>query len=252
MTLASTINDHANVNAAAWRFYEQDASIDGSLEIKIDPLAEDEVGDAPLFTTERRLQRLAIVACDTGARFAREGIKHDAAAWMLAPRELFGGARPIDACQGRGAFVRATLLHGLSLGLDADPAELDALLEQDDEVDALDPIEEVPSAWPASDGTMRLFTCTVEGRFGSGGRCIQAFCAMVATNEAVVRRRLNLRYGERLGAAANVEEGFDAESELAKSLLSPNMAKMLSAIARDPAGEMGAGLDIQVEQRFAA
>src|SRR3954469_7976833 len=96
-----------------------------------DPLEADGRGDAPVLTPERRLRRVAIVAADRGARFERERIVHDPVAWLLAPRALFGGRRPLDACQDCTRFLRAAVLHGLSLGLDADPREVDALADDD-------------------------------------------------------------------------------------------------------------------------
>ena len=40
---------------------------------------------------------------------------------MLAPRRLFRGAAAIEACLERDDCMRAVLLHGLSIGLDAAP-----------------------------------------------------------------------------------------------------------------------------------
>jgi hypothetical protein len=97
-----------------------------------DPMDRDEPSDEPVVTTRRRLLRLSILATEVGARFAREGIGHDPAAWMLTPRMAFGGARPIEACQDLHDFGRAILLHGLGLGLDADPNVLDEFLAEDD------------------------------------------------------------------------------------------------------------------------
>ncbi|TVV76252.1 hypothetical protein [Sphingomonas solaris] len=104
-----------------------DAAPDAAFPL-CDPLEDDSPDDALLITSARRLQRLAIIAAETGARFARDGIAHDAAAWMLAPRRLFGGRPAITACMERPHFGRALLLHGLSLGLDAEPADVDDLL----------------------------------------------------------------------------------------------------------------------------
>lgn len=218
-----------------------------------DPLVADHPDDPVVPTTGRRLQRLAIVAADVGARFAREAIPHDPVAWLLAPRDLFDGACAIDACQDRDAFVRATLLHGLSLGLDADGAELDALLAADEDGDEGIAAEEAQSYAPAPPpGSARLFTCTVEGRVGSGGRSVQAFCATVAADEESFRRRLCVRYGQALGEAALVKEGFDPEGVIARTLLSDAVRRMLLAVARDPDDDLAVGLDLQVEQRFAA
>lgn len=219
----------------------------------MDPLACDHPDDRVVPTTERRLHRLAIVAADVGARFVREDIPHDPVAWLLAPRDLFGGARALDACQERDAFLRATLLHGLSLGLDADRDDVDALLAAEEDGEDGPMGEETPylgSSCPR--GSARLFTCTIEGRVGSGGRCMQAFCATVAPDEEVFRRRLSVRYGQALGETATVQEGFDPDGVIAKTLLSDSVRRMLSIVARDPGADLGMGLDLQVEQRFAA
>lgn len=96
-----------------------------------DPLEPDKVGDAAVNTTRRALTRLALVAVETGIRFQREGIGHDPMAWMLAPRQLFEGEVPLEACLKREHCLRAILLHGLSVGLDATPKQIDALLADD-------------------------------------------------------------------------------------------------------------------------
>ncbi len=110
-------------------------SISGEVlgEWDVDPMMQDASTDEVVMTTRRRLLRLSILATEVGARFASEGISHDPAAWMLTPRSAFDGSRPIDACQDLRSFERAILLHGLGLGLDADPGVLDALLLEDDE-----------------------------------------------------------------------------------------------------------------------
>ena len=97
-----------------------------------DPLDPDSGQDLPLLVTHRRLIRLALVAAETGARFQREGLDQDPVAWMLAPRELFGGRDGIEAALGLDGCLRAILLHGLSIGLDADPAVVDDLLADDE------------------------------------------------------------------------------------------------------------------------
>jgi len=93
-----------------------------------DPLEKDLAGDDRIAMTRRRLVRLALVACETGARFERDGVRHDPMAWMLAPRRLFGGRSAIDACLELEGCNRAIVLHGLALGLDADADEIDDLL----------------------------------------------------------------------------------------------------------------------------
>ncbi|HZG09121.1 MAG TPA: 3'-5' exonuclease [Allosphingosinicella sp.] len=92
-----------------------------------DPLIEDSPTDQLVQVSQRGLCRLATVAVDTGARFQRERLDDDPVEWLLSPKELFNGRPPIEACLERRHFLRATLLHGLSLGLDAAPETLDRL-----------------------------------------------------------------------------------------------------------------------------
>lgn len=96
-----------------------------------DPLDDDLANDDCVVLTRRRLVRLALVACETGARFQRDGVRHDPMAWMLAPRRLFGGRAAIDACLELDGCNRAIVLHGLALGLDADAEEIDDLLSDE-------------------------------------------------------------------------------------------------------------------------
>ncbi len=96
-----------------------------------DPLDPDSPYDFPVIATRRRLIRLALVAAETGARFQREGMDHDPMAWMLASRELFDGRDAVEAALELQHCTRAILLHGLGLGLDADPAVIDDLCTDD-------------------------------------------------------------------------------------------------------------------------
>lgn len=150
-----------------------------------DPLEPDDRADRPVLTTERRLRRLAIVAADTGARFARERIGHDPMAWLLAPRALFDGRNALDACQSRSGFMRAVLLHGLSLGLDADPDEVDGMRDEGDgQPCSTPPVGEgvtLPSA-------PRFFVCSVDDLDSLAGGA--AVWLMPAEDEAAARRRL--------------------------------------------------------------
>lgn len=97
-----------------------------------DPMGHDEEDDLIISTTRRAITRVALVAAETASRFAREDIDHDPMAWMMCPRRIFDGAAAIDACLELNSFVRATMLHGLSLGLDAEPEDIDSLLIDDD------------------------------------------------------------------------------------------------------------------------
>lgn len=95
----------------------------------IDPLDPDGLEDMPLVVTRRQLIRLAVVSTEVGARFQRDAVDHDGMAWMLAPRALFDGRDAIDAALEQHHCIRALLLHGLGLGLDARPADIDELIE---------------------------------------------------------------------------------------------------------------------------
>lgn len=104
------------------------SDMNASLALPIeDPLAPDCPTDIAVRTTRRSLCRVVTVAAEAASRFQREGIEHDPVAWMMTPRRLFSGGAALDACLERKAFTRAVLLHGLSLGLDAEPDEVDEL-----------------------------------------------------------------------------------------------------------------------------
>lgn len=207
-----------------------------------DPLDEDTTSDEIVVTTRRGLLRLATVASETGSRFAREGVEHDPVAWLLAPRRLFDGEAAIDACLTRDGCLRGILLHGLSLGLDADPDEVDALSEEDDEESFQGEMDEVshPTLWTSyiSDHT--------------GGGFVHAFDAVIASTRAEAVSRLSARHGADLIATMEIEEGFDPSRPLAEALVSPAVADMLSHIAGDPSSPLAAGLSVSIEQRFAA
>ena len=94
-----------------------------------DPLDADLPSDEVVTTTRRGMIRVALVATEVATRFQRDGVAHDAMAWMLSPRDLFAGEAAVDACVARDACLRGVLMHGLSLGLDADPREIDELVE---------------------------------------------------------------------------------------------------------------------------
>lgn len=92
----------------------------------LDPLADDSGG---MIAVRRvALVRIACVAAETGARMQRDGLAEDPLGWMVKPLELFEGRAPIEACMERNACSKAILLHGLGLGLDAEPAVIDRLL----------------------------------------------------------------------------------------------------------------------------
>lgn len=134
MKLVNSMNDRHGADQA-----EQTCTIAGALISKLDPLEPDDPADPYLTLTARQLLRLAFVATETALRFEREAIDIDAVAWLCAPRNLFNGSSPLEACGSRTEFLRAMVFHGLSIGLDADAEEIDSLIS-DQLVDDFDPI----------------------------------------------------------------------------------------------------------------
>jgi hypothetical protein len=218
-----------------------------------DPMDDDAPTDAALTTTRRGLVRLALVAAETGARFQREGVAHDPMAWLLSPRALFDGATAIDACLGLDGCVRGVLIHGLSLGLDADPAVIDALAADGDHNPPrrkagrrsakVLPFTRAPGPGPE----LRLFTATVVAH--GFGETVHAFHASLAVDEAEVAGRLYCRIGAA-SADARIVAGFDAGDPLVTALVAPAMCDTLELVAADPASPLAAGLDVNIEQRF--
>lgn len=222
-----------------------------------DPLDEDAADDAVIPTTRRGLVRLALIAAETAGRFQREESDVDPMAWMLTPRRLFDGATALDACIERGACVRALLLHGLGMGLDADPTELDALtaevdLDEDDGDDGSDG----PAVPPRGRGEEphrpgpSLFTSTLVAETSEG--VVHIFDAVVADSSAAARSALRLRHGARLAEHADLVEGFRPHLPIAQALVSPAVEDMLLQVERDPSSPLARGLSVSIEQRFAA
>lgn len=214
-----------------------------------DPIAEDDFEDVPVRTTARGLCRLVVVAAQTAVRFQSEGSEHDPMAWMLSPRRLFGGGNAIKACLEREPFMRTMLLHGLSLGLDADPDDLDDLFgdEREDEVSvAMDDPHESRRA----DGEARLYTAMIVHH----GRqvMLHAFHASVASDAGEVAARLRARYGPAVASGARIVAGFDPTSGFAAALVTPAIGEMLRIVAADPTTRVAAGLDLNFEQRLDA
>lgn len=114
----------------------------------LDPLADDEAEDCLLKLSDRQLLRLLVVAADTGGRFERDGVVVDPVAWLLTPRQLFGGRAAMVACAERQHLIRAIVLNGLSLGLDADPAYIDRLMEDGEGSSAAEVLQDLTLAEP--------------------------------------------------------------------------------------------------------
>ena len=237
-----------------------------------DPLDEDSPFDEKVVTTRRGICRLALVATEVGGHFQREGVAHDPMTWMLSPRALFAGESAIDACLDRDACLRGLLLHGLSLGLDASPDAIDALTQADDDFDQEEEIDfggvrferhdhdgggddrarrresDVPATGRSGrERGPRLFTATVVAN--DGLETIHAFHASFAMDEAEIAGRLYMRMGAACADAAIVR-GFDHTSPIVEALVSPALCDTLMMVEAEPGSPLGAGLDLNVEQRF--
>jgi len=274
-----------------------------------DPLDEDHASDGALRVTRRGLTRLAVIAAETGARFQREAEGEDPMNWLLSPRRLFAGGTAIEAVLRREDFLRALLLHGLSIGLDAEPGFIDDLVSDDDDDDdhdhddhdgggyAADELETSALVMAGRDGGAprnpalgarhqgadrtgaskggqhradrgsanagdeaddgrsvgvepRLFTATLV--HDDGRMVLQAFHASICRGAIEAVQRLAARYGAYVASQAELTEGFDPSSAFAEALVSPAMSEMLQLVESEPGGELAMGLDLNLEQRFAA
>lgn len=216
-----------------------------------DPLDPDGPGDVALTTSRRALVRLALVATEVGARFQREGVGHDAMAWMLASRRLFGGEAAIDACLERDACLRAVLLHGLSLGLDAGPDQIGALLCDT-------PGDVGGGFWEGGDGIggqsgrtnarrQRLYSALIVT--ARGGELVHLFHASVAPAASVVRERIRARFGAAAAAQADIQLGVDLDCPATIGMLPPAFRVMVERGRRVRWAAM-TGLDVTVEHRI--
>ncbi|HET9639605.1 MAG TPA: hypothetical protein VFP12_10390 [Allosphingosinicella sp.] len=216
-----------------------------------DPLDFDVPTDVAVTTTRRGLVRLALVAAETGARFQREGMSHDPMSWMLAPRALFDGASAIDACLERNGCMRGLMIHGLSLGLDADPAIIDALAadgdEEELEAQPRGPGAEILPFARQPEPQLRLFTATVVSH--DRGETVHAFHASLAIDESEVKGRLYCRIGAA-SVHARIVAGFNPADPLVEALVAPAMCDTLELVDGDPGSPLAAGLDLNIEQRF--
>lgn len=125
---------------------EEDRPVGYSSIDYADPLDLDRASDLLISMTNRQLSRILFIAADTAARIQREQSSGDPMAWLFSPRRLFGGLAAVSACKDRDNFIRAIVLHGLSLGFDADPDEIDLLLQDDEDAGELSPAFNRPLA----------------------------------------------------------------------------------------------------------
>jgi hypothetical protein len=194
-----------------------------------------------------QLGRIVMLAAETGARFERDGILADPAAWMVTPRQLFGGTSAVEACRDERPFLRAMLLHGLSAGLDADPELVDALVDDDAEVIEVEAEREVEVPRLPSP-RMSLFTATVIRECPASTSHI--FHASMAFGPDEVVRELRKRIGGEAGRLAQVRRGFDPSDPIAVENVSPAIGAVLLEVAADANSPLGHGLNILIEHRF--
>ncbi|MEG3159373.1 hypothetical protein U1763_02550 [Sphingomonas sp. LB2R24] len=243
MYMETTRIDRANarpIGPSTW-FYE-------------DPTDPDAPEDDVITTTRRGLCRLATVAAEVGGRFQREGTSLDPMGWMLAPRDLFHGGAAIQACLRRDDFMRATLLHGLALGLDADPEEIDHLLDDQGDAGEGTGSGETPSRLPEPFAGLaagpHLFTAVIV-HFDEDVS-LHAFHAFVASNAEDVVELLVERHGALIAGKALISSGVDMTDPNVSDLVSPSMIRLLRHIECDPEAPFADGLAINIEQRFDA
>lgn len=200
--------------------------------------------------TRVELGRLILLSTEVGARFARDGIPHDPAAWMVAPRRLFGGRSAVDACRAEIPFMRGMLLHSLSCGLDADPNAIDAVLLEHAEIDLASSTGgnivrlDVPD--PATG--RELYTAIVVD--SEGDTCCHAFLARMATGADEVLGELKDRLGERC-RDPEIQRGFDPSHPVACAHVSAAITELLHDVAADPTSVLANGLNVFIEHRFA-
>jgi len=214
-----------------------------------DPLDADAPFDEVVVTTSRALCRLALIASETGSRFQREGEPHDPMAWLLAPRRMFGGSTALEACLKREHFMRALLLHGLSLGLDADPEDIDDLLNDNPNDCDTGPLSlDQGTAHPVS--PVRLYTASVLR--SASGSMLQAFHASVASSAEECRARIEARLGPAAAKSAEIRVGFDPAAPMVLALVPAPLVKVLRDAERRSAEPGYADFAVTIEHRVEA
>lgn len=239
-----------------------------------DPLDADRPDDVSVLATRRSLCRVALIASEAGARFQRESTACDPMAWMLAPRKLFGGVAALEACLDRDHFSRALILHGLGIGMDAEPGDIDKLLNSNDDGFESGPAngkskhaavpggcrrltrsgpahkcrtmtdeKNVPAGVFTTADRRRLYSATVV--YQTAGIDLIAFHASFAYGFDEMFERLYDRFGGEVTAVAQVRVGFDA----GHPLLPKMMVEMLSDAESWPDDGRTIDLDVNFERR---
>jgi len=227
--------------------------------VVLDPLDRDVPTDRVVVTTERAICRVVLVAAETGARFQRDAVPYDAMAWMLSPRKVFDGMAPIEACLQRDACLRGVLVHGLSLGLDVDKPEIDALMtaEDDDGFDEAEfeylygpPVSDTPGRLSRSRSgrTMRLRLYTATLADTRNNVMIQAFHASMARNVGEVRARLVGRFGQDLADVADIRPGIHRASPIVMALVPDAVIEVIRRMQRDHASPAARTFGVDIQQ----
>ena len=212
-----------------------------------DPLDADSPFDEVVITTSRSLCRLALVATETGARFQREAEAHDPMAWLLSPRRMFAGLTALEACLQREPFMRALLLHGLSLGLDADPDEIDGLT---DGRKKFRPATRSSRRTPRSVARARLYTASL--LCSTSGNMLQAFHASVASSVEEFRARLEEKFGLAAAEGAQIRVGFDPAAPVVLALVPAPVTKVLRKVERESTTPAFGNFAVTIEHRLEA
>jgi hypothetical protein len=173
-------------------------------------------------------------------------------AWMLSPRQMFDGRSALEACADRDHFVRAIVLHGLSLGVDADPSVFDWLAtgEEGDDLPRLSRPMRGRGGRKRSAARPALYCAMIA--FEGGGVILQAFHASVARHPAEVVHRLRARFGEDVAKVMEVRQGFDPGSPLAIALVPGAVADLLRKVERYSHSPRYAAFSYDTEQRLEA
>ena len=221
-----------------------------------DPLDANRPDDEVVLTTRRSICRVALLAAETAGRFHRDGLDQDPMSWMLAPLKLFEGSSALDASLDRDSCLRGILLHGLALGLDAQPSVIDALLAEDeDDDDALRPLalhdlRHEGASHRRSIPRYRLYTATI-GVVG-GHVMLQSFHASVARSRGAIVRRLADRYGADVAASADIRVGFHAANPLALALVPAAVVDVIRRVESGSSGPANRRFVVDIEQRIEA
>lgn len=205
--------------------------------------------NASIMISRTELGRLILLATEVGSRFSRDGIDYDPAAWMVAPRRLFGGRNAVDACREELPFMRGMLLHSLSCGLDGDPDDFDAIiLDRDGSGEASNKSRGLTPDQNSHFSGPELYTAIVIGEM-TGSLC-HVFHATMAFSSEDVLTQLHERLG-KLSEQAQVQRGYDPSHPVACAHVSAAIGELLLDVAADPNSPLGRGLNVYIEHRFA-